>query len=148
MDLSYPPEAEEFRAEIRAWLHENLPEGWFDEGFEMTDEERRAFNEQWPQKLFEGGWICATWPKEYGGQGRSDIEQYIFFDESMRAGAPVPMLTINTVGPTIMRMGSEEQKKEWLPRLATGEVIGAYALTEQSSGSDALAAKTTAPSPT
>ena len=71
MDLSYPADAEEFRTEIRAWLEENLPAGWFDEGFELTDEERRQFNADWPQKLFEGGWICATWPSEYGGKGLS-----------------------------------------------------------------------------
>ena len=61
------------------------------------------------------GWLGVGWPKEYGGQGRSPIEQFIFFDEAERAGAPVPMLTINTVGPTIMRFGTEEQKRRFLP---------------------------------
>ena len=56
------------------------------------------------------GWAGIGWPKEYGGQGRSAIEQFIFFDESMRAGAPVPMLTLNSVGPTIMAFGTDEQK--------------------------------------
>ena len=55
------------------------------------------------------GWAGIGWPKEYGGQGRSAIEQFIFFDESMRAGAPVPMLSINTVGPTIMNFGTDDQ---------------------------------------
>ncbi len=64
----------------------------------------------------EDGWLGIGWPEEYGGQGRSAIEQFIFFDESMRAGAPVPMLTINTVGPTIMDFGTDEQKAEFLPR--------------------------------
>src|SRR5919106_6251041 len=54
------------------------------------------------RQMGEDGWLGIGWPKEYGGQGRSAIEQFIFFDESMRAGPPVPMLTINTVGPTIM----------------------------------------------
>ena len=72
MDLTYPPEAEEFRKEIRAWLEEHLPEGWFDDGFEMTAEEKKQFNEEWPNKLYDGGWICATWPQEYGGKGLSD----------------------------------------------------------------------------
>ena len=88
MDLSYPPEAEEFRAEIRAWLHENLPDGWFDDGFEMTDEERKQFNEQWPQKLFEGGWICATWPAEYGGKGLTTMQGVVLSEEfAEREGA-------------------------------------------------------------
>ncbi|MCI4355148.1 MAG: acyl-CoA dehydrogenase family protein, partial [Thermoplasmata archaeon] len=65
MDLTYPPEAEEFRGEIRSWLEENLPEGWFGEGFEMTPEERASFSADWAKKLYEGGWICASWPKEY-----------------------------------------------------------------------------------
>jgi hypothetical protein len=54
MDLSYPPEAEEFRAEIRTWLHDNLPDGWFDDDFEMTDEERKQFNEEWPTEVVRG----------------------------------------------------------------------------------------------
>ena len=55
MDLTYPADAEEFRGEIRAWLDENLPDGWFDDGFEMSDDERARFNREWPRKLFEGG---------------------------------------------------------------------------------------------
>ena len=55
MDLTYPPEAETFREEIRAWLEDNLPDGWFDEGFTMTHEERQQFNREWTKKLFAGG---------------------------------------------------------------------------------------------
>ena len=62
------------------------------------------------------GWAGIGWPKEWGGQGRSAIEQFIFFDESMRAGAPVPMLTLNTVGPTIMNFGTDEQKEFFVPQ--------------------------------
>ena len=64
MELTYAPEDELFRAEIRAWLQENLPKGWFDKGFEMSNDERKKFNDEWPSKLFAGGWICATWPTE------------------------------------------------------------------------------------
>jgi alkylation response protein AidB-like acyl-CoA dehydrogenase len=70
MDLTYPDEAESFRVEIREWLEENLPPGWFDPGFAMSEEERQAFNQTWTEKLFKGGWICAGWPEEYGGSGR------------------------------------------------------------------------------
>ena len=76
MDLSYPADAEQFRTEIRSWLEANLPPGWTDADFEMTPEDRKAFNEQWPSKLFEGGWICATWPKEYGGKGLTTMQNY------------------------------------------------------------------------
>jgi hypothetical protein len=69
MDLTYPPEAEEFRAEIAGWLKDNLPEGWGEPGHDMTPEERSAFNDEWTSKLFAGGWICASWPSEYGARG-------------------------------------------------------------------------------
>ena len=81
-------------------------------------------------------------PSEYGGQGRSAIEQFIFFDESMRAGAPVPMLTINTVGPTIMDFGTPEQKEFFLPKILAGEIHFCIGYTEPDAGTD-LAALTT-----
>ena len=89
MDLNYSPEAEEFRTEIRSWLEANLPEGWFDEGFSMSPEERAEFNATWTSKLFEGGWICAGWPKEYGGKGLSLIQQVVLAEEFARAEAPM-----------------------------------------------------------
>jgi alkylation response protein AidB-like acyl-CoA dehydrogenase len=88
------------------------------------------------------GWLGIGWPKEYGGQGRSTMEQFIFFDESMRAGAPVPMLTINTVGPTIMRFGSDELRKRFLPPMLRGEIHFCIGYTEAGSGTD-LASLTT-----
>src|SRR5208337_4608076 len=77
-----------------------------------------------------------------GGQGRGPIEQFIFFDESMRAGAPVPMLTINTVGPTIMNFGTQEQKEFFLPKILAGEIHFCIGYTEPNSGTD-LASLTT-----
>ncbi len=88
------------------------------------------------------GWLGIGWPKEYGGQGRSPMEQFIFFDESMRAGAPVPMLTINTVGPTIMRFGSDELRERFLPPILRGEIHFCIGYTEPASGTD-LASLTT-----
>jgi len=88
------------------------------------------------------GWLGIGWPKEYGGQGRSQIEQFIFFDESMRAGAPVPILTINTVGPTLMRHGSDEQKRFFLPKILKGEIHFCIGYTEPNAGTD-LASLTT-----
>jgi alkylation response protein AidB-like acyl-CoA dehydrogenase len=87
MDLTYPTDAEEFRTEIRQWLVDNLPAGWFDEGFEMTDEQRTEFNRTWPTKLFEGGWICATWPSEYGGKGLTTMQDVVLAEEFARAAA-------------------------------------------------------------
>ena len=72
--LTYTPEAEAFRKEVKSWLVANLPKGWFDKGFELSGDERKKFNAEWPNKLFEGGWICATWPKEYGGKGLDTLQ--------------------------------------------------------------------------
>jgi alkylation response protein AidB-like acyl-CoA dehydrogenase len=146
MDLTYPPEAEEFRAEIRAWLEENLPEGWFDEGFTMTPEEKRRFNEEWTRKLFEGGWICATWPKEYGGKGLSTIQGVVLAEEFARARAPMraDFFGDTLVGPTILMNGTEEQKKEFLPRILDGTMRWCQGFSEPNSGSDLASLSTTA----
>ncbi|GIS34372.1 MAG: hypothetical protein Ct9H90mP5_08210 [Acidimicrobiaceae bacterium] len=83
------------------------------------------------------------WPEEYGGQGKSAIEQFIFYDETMRVGSPAPMLTINTVGPTIMEYGTDEQKDFFLPQIAAGKpFISASATANPDAGTD-LASLTT-----
>jgi alkylation response protein AidB-like acyl-CoA dehydrogenase len=90
------------------------------------------------------GWLGIGWPKEYGGQGRSPIEQFIFSDEVQRVGFPLPFLTINTVGPTIMRHGSETQKREFLPRILRGELHFAIGYSEPSAGTDLASLRTRA----
>jgi len=90
------------------------------------------------------GWLGIGWPTEYGGQGRGPVEQFIFFNESMRAGAPVPMLTINSVAPTIMQFGSEEQRKEFLPRILKGEIHFCIGYSEPGSGTDLASLRTKA----
>ena len=89
MDLTYPPEAETFRAEIRSWLEENLPEGWGKPDFAMTRDEKKAFNQEWTKKLYAGGWICASWPTEYGGKGLSLMESVVLNEEFARVEAPL-----------------------------------------------------------
>ena len=146
MDLSYSPEAEEFRAEIKAWLTENLPDGWFEDGFEMTDEQRKQFNEEWPQKLFEGGWICATWPAEYGGKGLTTMQGVVLSEEFANAKAPMrgDFFGDTLVGPTILQWGTEEQKKEFLPGILSGSTRWCQGFSEPNSGSDLASLKTTA----
>ncbi|MEY2436359.1 MAG: hypothetical protein QOF97_1195 [Acidimicrobiaceae bacterium] len=146
MDLTYPPEAEEFRVEIRAWLEENLPEGWFDEGFSMTPEERTKFHEGWTQKLFEGGWICASWPTEYGGKGLSIIQNVVLNEEFARSGAPLraDFFGDTLVGPTILQWGTEEQKKDYLPKILSGQVSWCQGFSEPDAGSDLAGLKTRA----
>ncbi len=138
MDLTYPPEAEDFRLVIRAWLKDNLPEGWFDEGFSMTPEERRAFNEAWTEKLFGGGWICASWPTEYGGKGLTLLQQVVLNEEFARAQAPLraDFFGDTLVGPTILQWGTEEQKQQFIPGILKGEIAWCQGFSEPNSGSD------------
>ena len=90
------------------------------------------------------GWLGIGWPEEYGGQGRSVLEQYVFFDEASRAGAPVPMIALNTVGPTIMRFGTDEQKRTYLPGILSGELDFAIGYTEPGAGTDLASLQTRA----
>src|SRR3990172_5721387 len=96
------------------------------------------------RQMGEDGWLGVGWPEEWGGRGFSAVEQFIWFDEAMRAGAPVPMLTINTVGPTIMRFGSDEQKEFFLPKILKGEIHFCIGYSEPGAGTDLAALKTKA----
>jgi len=144
MDLTYPPEAEEFRGVIRAWLTENLPEGWGTPGFSMTPAERAAFNEEWTATLFAGGWICASWPAEYGGKGLTLLQQVVLNEEFARAGAPLraDFFGDTLVGPTLLQWGTEEQKKQFIPRILNGTISWCQGFSEPDAGSD-LAGLTT-----
>jgi alkylation response protein AidB-like acyl-CoA dehydrogenase len=146
MDLTYPPEAESIRKEIRAWLEENLPAGWFEPGFTLSPEERREFNTTWPTKLFEGGWICAGWPTEYGGKGLSLIEQVVLNEEFAKANAPMraDFFGDTLVGPTILQWGTDEQKKQFIPGILNGTITWCQGFSEPNSGSDLASLKTSA----
>ena len=146
MDLTYPPEAEAFRVEIRRWLEENLPEGWFEPGFELKGEEKARFQREWTTKLYEGGWICATWPVEYGGKGLSTMEAVVLAEEFHRANAPMraDFFGDTLVGPTILQWGTEEQKKEFLPKILSGQIAWCQGFSEPDAGSDLASLKTTA----
>jgi alkylation response protein AidB-like acyl-CoA dehydrogenase len=138
MDLNYPPEAEAFRTEIRAWLTEHLPQGWFEPDFEMDAEAKVQFQKDWTGQLFEGGWICATWPTEYGGKGLSTMEAVVLNEEFARAGAPLraDFFGDTLVGPTILQWGTEEQKKYFLPKILSGEIAWCQGFSEPDAGSD------------
>ena len=141
MRIGYTDEQEALRAELRDYY----------QGLLAPYEEELAHSHgvgptvrKIVRQMGEDGWLGIGWPKEYGGQGRSAVEQFVFFDESMRAGAPVPMLTINTVGPTIMNFGSEEQKDFFLPRILRGEIFFAIGYTEPGAGTDLASLQTRA----
>ncbi|MDR3650902.1 MAG: acyl-CoA dehydrogenase family protein, partial [Acidimicrobiales bacterium] len=120
MEIGYTEEQQALRQELREY-YENLltpeVEAELSQSHGIGPTVRRI-----TKQMASDGWLGIGWPKAYGGQGRSAIEQFIFFDESMRSGAPVPMLTINTVGPTIMNFGTDEQKAFFLPKILAGEI--------------------------
>ncbi len=142
MDLRETAEQRRLRQELREYFAGLLPE----------DERRRVgeagvggerFREV-VKRLGEDGWLGVGWPVEYGGQGRSIEEQYVFFDEVQRAGLPFPFVTVNTVGPTLMRYGSQEQKQRFLPGILSGDIVFAIGYTEPDAGTDLASLKTRA----
>ncbi|MBI2168904.1 MAG: acyl-CoA dehydrogenase family protein [Actinobacteria bacterium] len=145
MQIAYTDEQEALRQELRAYfadlMTDEVKEGMRQgEGEYGKVETYKALVKQ----MGTDGWLGIGWPKEYGGQGRSFIEQLIFTDEASIAGAPVPFLTINTVGPTIMKFGTDEQKHDFLPRILAGDVHFSIGYSEPEAGTDLASLRTRA----
>src|SRR5262250_933461 len=138
MDLSYTADEEAFRARVRAWLADNAPRP----GSLKDLDAQRA----WQRKLHAAGFLGAAWPREYGGAGLSEMEQAILNEELARVRAPgvINAMAIWWVGPAIMRYGTDEQKKRFIPKILNAEEIWATGYSEPSSGSDMAAAKSSA----
>ncbi len=141
MQIDFTREQKKFQGEIRAYFEAMMTEALATElqsgGEGGGPEYRRAL-----EKMGADGLLGVGWPVEYGGQGRSLIEQYIFADEVQRAGFPLPFLTLGTVGPTIQRFGTEEQKQFFLPKILAGKLHFAIGYSEPGAGTD-LASLTT-----
>lgn len=140
MEITETAEHQQLRQELRAYFSALLP-----------PEERRHAGEQGVggdrfreivKQLGSDGWLGIGWPTEYGGQGRTFAEQFVFFDEVNRAGVPFPFVTVNTVGPTLMAHGTPEQRERFLPAILAGDCVFAIGYTEPSAGTD-LASLTT-----
>ena len=146
MDLSYPAETEPLRAEIRQWLVDNLPDGWGRPGFALSKDEKKAFNRDWVKKLYDGGWICASWPKEYGGKGLSLMESVVLNEEFARVDAPLraDFFGDTLVGPTILQWATEEQKQQFIPGILKGTIAWCQGFSEPDAGSDLASLKTRA----
>ncbi|WP_372668527.1 acyl-CoA dehydrogenase family protein [Amycolatopsis kentuckyensis] len=145
MRIDYTPEQRALAAELREYFAEL-----------MTPERRESLRagggeygdglayKEIVRQLGKDGWLALGWPKEYGGQDRSMLDQLIFTDEAAIAGVPVPFLTVNTVGPTIMRYGTDEQKAFYLPKIAAGELHFSIGYSEPEAGTDLASLRTRA----
>jgi alkylation response protein AidB-like acyl-CoA dehydrogenase len=147
MDITYPPEAESFRARIRTFLAENLPADWAGVGA-LPQEERAEFATRWRARLAENGLVAVSWPKEYGGAGLTDVEQVVLAEELARAGAPSggenDGFGIGMLGNTLIQLGTEEQKAHFLPRILSGEHRWCQGYSEPDAGSDLAGLRTRA----
>lgn len=138
MHIAYTPEQEELRRELREYfagimtpeVREQQASG------ETTLQGRDGAYWKVAHRMGQDGWLGIGWPKEYGGQDRSMMEQLIFTDEATLAGAAVPFLTINTVGPTLMEYGTQEQRDFFLPRILSGELHFSIGYSEPGAGTD------------
>lgn len=144
MDPSFPPEAEEFRAEVRAFLAEQLPPGW--KGLGALDrDEAEAWTNRWRRTLAEHGMIGITWPREHGGQGRSKLDQVVLAEEFARAGVPIYRVSDTTsvkmLGNTLIAWGTEEQKRRYMPGIVSGDAVWVQGYSEPEAGSDLASVK-------
>jgi alkylation response protein AidB-like acyl-CoA dehydrogenase len=144
VDLKNTPEEERFRQRVRSFLQTNLPPGWGTSGF--TPARGGAYLEfmrGWTRKVYENGFLGLSWPKEYGGQGASQIEMAIFNEEMARFRAPTPLniIGLTMAGPTIIAHGTEEQKKRHVAKTLSGEELWCQGFSEPGAGSDLAALK-------
>lgn len=143
MDFRLTPEQEQLKAEVRAFLEAELAAG----GFQPTDNSWMvSYSRDFSRKLGARGWIGMTWPREYGGRGRSYIDRFVCTEELLRYGAPVAAHWVadRQMAPAIIAYGSEAQKREILPRIIAGEAVFCIGMSEPNSGSDLASLQTRA----
>ncbi|PEJ36270.1 acyl-CoA dehydrogenase [Peribacillus butanolivorans] len=148
MDFSFTTKEEEFRHELRTWLEENLPEGWLDGTSKVSKNEGEyaIFLRNWQRKLYEGGWAAIAWPEKYGGREATLMEEIVYQQEMVRVKAPalVNYVGIHMVAPTLMQIGTEEQKSKYIQKILTGEEVWCQGYSEPNAGSDLSAIQTSA----
>ena len=144
MDLSFTPEENAFREEVRAFFRDHLPADIREKlvaGLHASKEDMV----RWTRILNKKGWAVTHWPKQYGGTGWTPVQQYIFLEELQLAPAPAPLpFGVSMVGPVIYTFGNEEQKKKYLPRIANLDDWWCQGFSEPGAGSDLAGLKTTA----
>ena len=144
MNLSFTPEEEAFREEVRAFLRDALPPALAEKtrrGEALT----KAEQERWHAILNERGWLASTWPVEHGGPGWTPVQRHIFDEETARLDAPrVVPFGVQMLGPVLMRFGTEAQKAHYLPRILDGTDWWCQGYSEPGSGSDLASLRTSA----
>lgn len=145
MEFALTPEQEQFAKDFENYLKTHMTPEMIAE----RDDNELAYSEsplcmEFIRQMGRDGWLGIGWPKEYGGQGRSPMDQHIFYEIASYWDAPMPMLSLNTVGPAIMRYGTDEQKNEFLPRILRGEMEVCIGYTEPEAGTDLASIKTVA----
>jgi alkylation response protein AidB-like acyl-CoA dehydrogenase len=135
--LTFTREQEELREELRAYFEGLVAE------VEGNPDGEPTYT-RYIRRMGRDGWLGLGWPVEFGGQGRGPVEQMIFVEESHWAGVPLPLLTLNSVGPTLMALGTGEQKERFLPGILRGEVHFSIGYTEASAGTDLASLRTRA----
>src|SRR5206468_12849208 len=141
MDFTLTLDQEALRADVRAWLERNIPEGWIRGAAISSDIPRPEAYElmrAWQKKLSDAGFIGLTWPKEYGGRGLTFLEELIVHEEMALAKAPpiLNVLGVGMAGPTIIAYGTEAQKKRYPPKILSCEEIWCQGYSEPNAGSD------------
>lgn len=137
MHLAPTERQQRLRAELRTYFRDLMPDG-------PPPADDPGGQRALLRRIGADGLLGIGWPVAYGGQGRGADEQFVFFDEAYRAGAPVSMVTLNTVGPTLMKYGSEAQKEYFLPRVLRGDLVFAIGYSEPSAGTDLASLRTRA----
>jgi alkylation response protein AidB-like acyl-CoA dehydrogenase len=143
VDFSLTPEQKAFQLQVRQFVQQHLTP----ELREEVEREQYAIGplgKKFVRLMGELGWLGIGWPKEYGGQGRGAIDQWLFLEEMAAENLPTGGLTLNSAGPTLMRIGSEAQKNRYLPAILRGDIEFAIGYTEPNAGSDLAALQTRA----
>src|SRR3954466_830041 len=149
MDFRYPPEAEAFRTEFRAWLDANLPPDIAGRGLGGSLEfEGKTLDalRAWNRPLCDAHYAAIAWPEEWGGRGAGVMEQVVYSEEMNRAHAPGTLnpLGLSNIAPAIIEHGTEEQKRDLLPRMLRGDDIWCQGFSEPNAGSDLASLRMTA----
>jgi alkylation response protein AidB-like acyl-CoA dehydrogenase len=146
VDFRLPPPVLAFRDQLRAWLVDNLTDEVRGAARHRGRDDALTVLRSWDRTMAEAGWAAISWPVDYGGRGATALEQLVFTEETIAAGAPTPVnvIGINNIAPAIMQYGTERQRRELLPRMVRADDIWCQGMSEPDAGSDLASLRTRA----